>query len=72
MDAAAHTVLDAVAAEDWEAVRLALHPYLHWEEPGAPPVRGRTRVLERLRDGPPPAPPRSVELRDGQVYRWRA
>jgi hypothetical protein len=62
-------VLEAVDRRDWSRVKLLLHPYLHWREPGVT-IRGRTKVLARLAEGPAPAPPNSYELRDGQVYRW--
>ncbi|NEN04917.1 nuclear transport factor 2 family protein [Diaminobutyricibacter tongyongensis] len=61
---------DAMAAGDAEAVRLALHPYLHWTEPSGSVVRGRVNVLAALSTGGVPALPGSVELRDGQIYRW--
>ena len=50
-------------------VRPLLHPYLRWTD-GAVSLRGRTAVLDHLRDRPTPRPPREVEVRDGQVYRW--
>jgi hypothetical protein len=62
-------VLDAVDRRDWDVVRVALHPYLHWHEPGVS-LRGRRNVIARLALPPPPAPPSTVELRDGQIYRW--
>jgi hypothetical protein len=64
-----HDVLDAVEHGDWTTVKALLHPYLHWREPGVA-LRGRTKVLVRLAEAPPPSPPSSVELRDGQIYRW--
>ena len=54
---------------DWEALRLLLHPYLHWTEAGTT-IRGRTNVLARLRDSNRLPAPRAIELRDDQVYRW--
>ena len=68
--AIAHT---ALLGRDWKALRLLLHPYVHWTGPDGVTIRGRTRVLEMLasrceRCGPPAA----VELRDGQIYRWWA
>jgi hypothetical protein len=62
-------VLDAVERGDWATVKALLHPYLHWREPGVA-LRGRTKVLVRLAESPPPSPPSTVELRDGQIYRW--
>jgi hypothetical protein len=65
----AQDVLDAVERGDWTTVKALLHPYLHWREPGVA-IRGRTKVLTRLAESPPPSPPSTVELRDGQIYRW--
>lgn len=69
MDDIARALLDAVAQGDWERVRLSLHPYLHWREPGVA-LRGRSKVLSRLTAGPMPGPPDEIEVRDGQIYRW--
>ena len=33
-------------------------------------LRGRVQVLSPLREHPRPRPPREIEVRDGQVYRW--
>ena len=63
--------LEALRRRDWETVRLALHPYLHWDREDGTTLRGRTAVLAALADAPVPDPPSSVELRDGQIYRWR-
>jgi hypothetical protein len=62
-------VLAALAAGDRAALRLLLHPYLHWTE-GGRTIRGRTRVLDHLAEHPVSDPPAACELRDGQVYRW--
>ena len=59
----------AMDAGEWAALRPLLHPYLRWVD-GQVSLRGRTKVLAHLRDGPTPRPPREVEVRDGQVYRW--
>ena len=59
----------AMDAGDWAEVRPLLHPYLRWTD-GAVSLRGRTVVLDHLRNRPTPRPPREVEVRDGQVYRW--
>jgi len=64
-------LFDALHRRDAAALRLLLHPYLHWTEDGRT-IRGRNRVLERLTAGSMPAPPASYELRDGQIYRWTA
>ncbi len=69
--------LPAPAAEVWsrldedaydEAGPL-LHPHLHWQDRDIR-LRGRNNVLQHLRHHPRPRPPREVEVRDGQVYRW--
>ena len=69
MEGIVRDVLDAVDRGDWTTVKALLHPYLHWREPGVA-IRGRTNVLVRLAESPPPSPPSSIELRDGQIYRW--
>ncbi len=65
-------VLTAVADHDRPVLQQLLHPYLHWTLDGVT-TRGRNRVLALLdttgRSGAR-RPPTSVELRDGQVYRW--
>ena len=53
-------------------MRLLLHPYLHWTGPDGVTVRGRTKVLALLDATGGPTPAAAVELRDGQIYRWRA
>jgi hypothetical protein len=70
MDAVVEHVLEAARRGDWEAVGLALHPYLHWVGADGATLRGRKKVLAMLAQAPVPEPPSSVELRDGQVYRW--
>lgn len=60
---------NAMDVGDWEALRPLLHPYLHFTD-GPVSVRGRTQLLDHLRCHPTPRPPTSVEVRDGQVYRW--
>jgi hypothetical protein len=60
---------DLVERHEWGEVRVLLHPHLHWRD-GDLALRGRTRVLDHLREHPTPRPPRHVEVRDGQVYRW--
>ena len=72
VDAAAAEALAALKARDWGRLRSLLHPYLRWTDVGGREVRGRKKVmllLEHMEDADPPA---SVELRDGQIYRWRS
>jgi hypothetical protein len=59
-------LLDEGAAGD---ARLLLHPHLHWRDRDVE-LRGREKVLAHLLEHPAPRPPREVEIRDGQVYRW--
>ncbi len=67
---AVEAVYAVLAAGDQPRLRLLLHPYLHWTGPDGVTVRGRTKVLSLLEIEPPPALT-SVELRDGQSYRWQ-
>jgi hypothetical protein len=68
--APAAQVWDLVERQQWHEVRALLHPSLQFDDRGAS-LRGRNRVLDHLRGHPTPKPPREVEIRDGQVYRWR-
>ena len=61
---------DALDRQDWARLATLLHPYLHWQDRKVE-LRGRLNVLAHLRSVPPPRPPRSVEIRDGQIYRWQ-
>ena len=61
---------DLVEKQQWHEVRPLLHPYLHYLD-GDVALRGRNQVLDHLRGHPTPKPPTSVEIKDGQVYRWR-
>jgi hypothetical protein len=61
---------DLVEQQEWHDVRPLLHPYLQLDD-GDVSLRGRNQVLDYLRDHPTPKPPTEVEIRDGQVYRWR-
>jgi hypothetical protein len=60
---------DAMDAQEWGELRPLLHPYVRFTD-GDTSLRGRSRLLAHLRDSPTPRPPREVEVRDGQVYRW--
>ena len=59
----------AIDAGEWGELRPLLHPYLHWTDRDVR-LTGRSNVLRHLQDHPTPKPPREVEIRDGQVYRW--
>ena len=72
MDDVAERAYQSIVDQEWDVVRLLLHPYLHWTGPDDVTIRGRTKVLAMLSERPnPPEHPASVELRDNQVYRWR-
>ena len=71
MDEVVAAALQAMQRREWERVRPLLHPYLHWTEADGRTARGRRTVLARLAAEPAEiAHPSSVELRDGQLYRW--
>jgi hypothetical protein len=53
---------------EYGELRGLLHPYLHFDD-GRTSLRGRRKVLDHLRENGA-RPPTSVEVRDGQVYRW--
>ena len=61
----------AIVERDWDSLRLLLHPYMHWTTADGTRVRGRVKVMELLRTEPPSVLPITVELRDGQIYRWQ-
>ena len=60
----------AIVKRDWGALQPLLHPYLHWVQADGQVARGRTKVIGMLQAIGISGPPASVELRDGQVYRW--
>lgn len=60
---------NAMDSGEWSDLTTYLHPYLHFTD-GDLALRGRKNVLAHLRDHPTPKPPTTVEVRDGQVYRW--
>ena len=70
LPAPAMQVWDLVERQDWHGVRRLLHPYLRFDD-GDVSLRGRTRVLDHLAGHPTPRPPTDVEVREGQLYRWR-
>ena len=59
----------AMDAGEWDGLRTLLHPDVHFTD-GRTVLRGRSDVLRHLQEAPTPKPPASVEIRDGQVYRW--
>jgi hypothetical protein len=59
----------AVDQGEWGDLRDLLHPYLQYTD-GQVALRGRNNVLSHLRHAPTTKPPLSVEVRDGQIYRW--
>jgi hypothetical protein len=66
-----HAVHDAMLARDWERLRYMLHPYVHWTTADGLRIRGRTKIMLRLQNSEPLEEPVSVELREGQIYRWQ-
>jgi len=62
---AAYGFLDA---GEYGELRPLLHPYVHFTD-GSVSLRGRTNVLDWVREHRV-KPPTSVEVRDGQIYRW--
>ena len=62
---------EALIHQDWATLRLLLHPFLHFTGPDGVQTRGRTKVLAILTSQAEPDRPTSVELRDGQIYRWQ-
>ena len=62
---AAYGFLDA---GEYGELRPLLHPYVHVTD-GSVSLRGRTNVLDWVREHRV-KPPTSVEIRDGQIYRW--
>ncbi|MFN2556132.1 MAG: nuclear transport factor 2 family protein [Nitriliruptorales bacterium] len=60
---------EAMARRDWDAMRLLLHPYLHWRDETGHVTHGRQNVLAMLSTSDAPSPPSSHEVRDGQIYR---
>jgi hypothetical protein len=71
VDDVPQAALQAMLERDWEGLRVMLHPYLHWTAADGTQLRGRTKVMARLRAAAPSAEPAAVELRDGQIYRWQ-
>ncbi len=55
--------------QEWGELRPLLHPHMHLTAKGTT-VAGRSNVLAHLHEHPTPRPPRTVEVRNGQLYRW--
>ena len=70
MDDVASQAHAALAARDWATVHLLLRPDLHWTDTEGHVLRGRSNVLAMLQHVDAVDLPASVELRDGQIYRW--
>jgi hypothetical protein len=64
-------VVAAARRRDRARLTQLLHPYVHWTTARGTTIRGRTNVLAVLALDPALGRAASVELRDGQVYRWR-
>jgi len=61
---------DLIEKQQWHDVRPLLHPHVHFDD-GDLSLRGRNLVLDHLCGHATPKPPTEVEIRGGQVYRWR-
>jgi hypothetical protein len=59
----------AIESGEWDGVNARLHPEVVWRD-GRVGLEGRTDVVAYLRSHPTPRPPTTVEVRDGQVWRW--
>ncbi|MDP9387800.1 MAG: hypothetical protein M3Q48_07680 [Actinomycetota bacterium] len=53
-------VMAAIAARDWDALTLPLHPYLHWTCQDGRTIRGRRNVLAHLAGCPTALPLRAA------------
>jgi hypothetical protein len=62
--------LEAIERQDWDRLRLVLHPYLHWTSADGARLRGRVNALAMLAASPVSEAPSHLEIRDGQIYRW--
>lgn len=69
LPAPAAAAWSAMDAGEWGELRRLLHPQVCFDD-GAMSLRGRSNVLRHLPSVPTPRPPREVEVRHGQVYRW--
>ena len=69
LPAPAAATWSAIDAGEWSELTGLMHPHLHFTD-GEVVLRGRRNVVAHLRTHPTPKPPTSVEVRDGQLYRW--
>jgi len=68
----AERAITAIESQNWDQLRVLLHPYLHWTGVDGNTVRGRTKVLAMLAATPDAMHrPSRVEVRAGQIYRWQ-
>jgi hypothetical protein len=72
VDHLVESALAAIGRQDWDLLRSMLHPYVRWTAADGELVRGRLKVLAMLTTTPIPTAPTAYELRDGQIYRWKA
>jgi hypothetical protein len=56
--------------KSWSEVKPLLHPNMHFTD-RTWSITGRAQLLAVLAERPTPRPPTSVEIRDGQIFRWR-
>ena len=68
MPAPAMAAYGFLEAASWGELRPLLHPHVRFTD-GSVSLRGRRQVLDHLREHGA-RPPNSVEVRDGQIYRW--
>ncbi len=71
VDQVVRDTLAALEHRDWELMKRVLHPYVRWTQ-DTTTIQGRTKVLAYLAEHDAASPPTGCELRDGQIYRWRA
>ena len=69
-DATVKKALAMIRAGNRKALKAVLHPYLRWTSSDGRSIHGRTNVLAYLATASITQPPRDVELRDEQIYRW--
>ena len=71
VDEVTRAAYEAMLERDWEGCACCSIRICTGQRPNGTRFRGRTKVMELLQAGPPPAAPIAVELRDGQIYRWQ-